>query len=243
MTAAEACLKLVEEIPVSLARSVMLQLRGGCEPVVSNPSYQCRIDDFLREWDNNRSELAPMLDVALAARLAAPATHLVWTGPATSAIPRRATEQVLFELVQGAEKRLTVMSFGIFQVPRLISAIEGSLSRGVQVRIVVGDRESPRSLQGNHHLQQLGTIVATSASLLQWPTSRRPRDERGGTGLMHAKAAVADSREAFLSSANLTESALERNMELGILVRGGHLPAAIERLVDSLVDSGELQKV
>ena len=34
---------------------------------------------------------------------------------------------------------------------------------------------------------------------------------------MHAKAAVADSRVAFLTSANLTEAALERNMELGVL--------------------------
>ena len=45
---------------------------------------------------------------------------------------------------------------------------------------------------------------------------------------MHVKAAVADSRIAFLSSANLTEAALERNMELGVLIRGGHLPAAID---------------
>jgi cardiolipin synthase len=43
---------------------------------------------------------------------------------------------------------------------------------------------------------------------------------------MHVKAAAADSRVAFLSGANLTEAALERNMELGVLIRGGHLPAA-----------------
>jgi len=54
------------------------------------------------------------------------------------------------------------------------------------------------------------------------------------------KAAVADSRVAFLTSANLTEAALERNMELGVLVRGGKLPTEIEHLIDSLVESGEL---
>ena len=32
---------------------------------------------------------------------------------------------------------------------------------------------------------------------------------------------------ASVTSANLTEAALERNMELGVLIRGGHLPAAI----------------
>jgi phosphatidylserine/phosphatidylglycerophosphate/cardiolipin synthase-like enzyme len=60
---------------------------------------------------------------------------------------------------------------------------------------------------------------------------------------MHAKAAVADSRIAFLTSANLTDAALERNMELGVLIRGGALPAAIDRLIDALVERGELQSV
>jgi cardiolipin synthase len=52
---------------------------------------------------------------------------------------------------------------------------------------------------------------------------------------------VADSKVAFLTSANLTEAALERNMELGVLIRGRTLPAAIDRLIDALVESGELQ--
>jgi hypothetical protein len=30
-------------------------------------------------------------------------------------------------------------------------------------------------------------------------------------------------------------------MELGVLIRGGHLPGTIDRLVDSLSDSGALQ--
>ena len=67
------------------------------------------------------------------------------------------------------------------------------------------------------------------------------RDEKGHAGLMHAKAAVGDSRIAFLTSANLTEAALDRNMELGVLLRGGHVPIAIDRLIDALVDSGELR--
>jgi phosphatidylserine/phosphatidylglycerophosphate/cardiolipin synthase-like enzyme len=60
---------------------------------------------------------------------------------------------------------------------------------------------------------------------------------------MHVKAAVADSRVAFLTSANLTEAALERNMELGVLIRGGTLPASINRLIDALLESGELREV
>jgi cardiolipin synthase A/B len=132
-------------------------------------------------------------------------------------------------------------SFGIFQVPRLVEDLEQSLERGVAVRIVLGDREAHTDHEIDRQRYQLGRVVAAQATLLQWPPERRPRDEQGHAGLMHVKAAVADSKVAFLTSANLTEAALERNMELGVLIRRGTLPAAIDRLIDVLVESGELQ--
>lgn len=241
MTAAEACLKLVEELPGSLVESLIGQLRGRVPPAMPNPGYQGRVDEFLRSHSGTRVELAPMLEVALAAKRSRQTAELVWTGPSTPVVPVRRTEQVLCDLIRCAEQRLTMTSFGIFQVPRLVEDLERSLERGVALRIVLGDREAHSDQEIDRQRQQLGRAVATGASLLQWPTERRPRDEQGHAGLMHVKAAVADSKVAFLTSANLTEAALERNMELGVLIRGGGLPAAIDRLIDTLVESGELQ--
>jgi phosphatidylserine/phosphatidylglycerophosphate/cardiolipin synthase-like enzyme len=243
MTTAEACLKLVEELPGSLVESLMAQLRAGGAPAMPSPGYQGRVDEFLRHGTAVRGELAPMLEVALAAKHAAPTTELVWTGPSTPVVPVRRTEQVLCDLIRCSERRLTMTSFGIFQVPRLVEELESALGRCVELRIVLGDRESHSDQEIDQQRQQLGRVLATRATLLQWPPERRPRDERGHAGLMHVKAAVADSHIAFLSSANLTEAALERNMELGVLIRGRGLPAAIDRLVDGLLESGELQVV
>ena len=241
MTAAEACLKLVEELPGSLVESLIAQLRGGAAPAMPSPGYQGRVDEFLRSHSGTRVELAPMLEVALAAKRSRQTAELVWTGPSTPVVPVRRTEQVLCDLIRCAERRLTMTSFGIFQVPRLVEDLERSMERGVALRIVLGDREAHSDQEIDRQRQQLGRAVATGASLLQWPAERRPRDEQGHAGLMHVKAAVADSKVAFLTSANLTEAALERNMELGVLIRGGGLPAAIDRLIDTLVESGELQ--
>jgi cardiolipin synthase A/B len=241
MTAPEACLKLVEELPGSLVESLIVQLRGGAAPAMPSPGYQGRVDEFLRSQSGTRCELAPMLEVALVAKRSRQTTELVWTGPSTSVVPVRRTEQVLCDLIRCAERRLTMTSFGIFQVPRLVEDLERSLERGVALRIVLGDREAHSDQEIDRQRQQLGREVATGASLLQWPAERRPRDEQGHAGLMHVKAAVADSKVAFLTSANLTEAALERNMELGVLIRGGGLPTAIDRLIDTLVESGELQ--
>ena len=243
MTAAEACLKFVEELPVSLAQYLIQQLRSGAAPSIPNPRYQGRMEDFLRRWEHVRQELPPMLEVALAAKLGMPTTELVWSGPSTSVVPRRATEQVLFDLIQGARQRLTIMSFGVFRIPRLVASLEQALATGVHLRIVLGDRESSGETDMERQRQELGKIVASRASILRWLPERRLRDEQGHAGLMHAKAAVADSCVAFLTSANLTEAALERNMELGVLIRGGGLPIAIERLLDNLTECGEIQPI
>lgn len=240
MTTAEACLKLVEDLPSSLVESLILQLRGRSVSAMPNPGYQLRVEEFIRCQSDARCELAPMLEVALTAKRSRQTAELVWTGPATSVVPARRTEQVLVDLITCAQRRLTMTSFGIFQVPRLVSELEQALDRGVVLRIVLGDRELHSDQEIERQRHELGRLVSARAALLQWPTERRARDEAGHAGLMHAKVAVADSRVAFLTSANLTEAALERNMELGVLIRGGNLPAAIDRLIDALLESGEL---
>jgi phosphatidylserine/phosphatidylglycerophosphate/cardiolipin synthase-like enzyme len=199
------------------------------------------VDEFLRQWPCNFRELAAMMDVALASFRSAPGIEMVWTGPSVGAVPGRRTEQVLLELIQSAQQQLTVMSFGVFQVERVVYTLESALNRGVRVRIVLGDRDSSHDQDIQYQRLQLGPVIASGASLFFWPPERRPRDSEGRAGLMHAKAALADSKLAFLSSANLTEAALERNMELGVLIRGGNLPSSIDRLVDALCESGGLQ--
>lgn len=243
MTAAEGCLRLVEELPSSMVEVLIAQLRGGDPPMMPNPGYQAKVGELLRSNVSVRSELAPMLEVALAAKRSRHTTELVWTGPPTPVVPVRQTEQVLSDLIRGAQRSLTITSFGIYQVPRLVDAMELALDRGIAVRIVMGDREAHSDQAIDQQRRQLGRSVAGRATLLQWPLDRRSRDEQGHAGMMHVKAAVADSRTAFLTSANLTEAALERNMELGVLLRGGIVPAAIDRLIDALVESGELKCV
>lgn len=243
MIAAEASLKLVEELPDKLVELVINQLRGGGNVAIPNPNYQARLEKFLKLYGPVRHELAGMLEVALVARRTRPEVDLVWTGPATQVVAVRQTEHVVFEIIQSAARQLTMMSFGIFRIPRLIAGIESAIARAVDVRIVLGERESQTGRvveQQNYHL---GDFVSANASVYRWPAGRRLRDREGRAGLMHVKAVVADSNVAFLTSANLTEAAFELNMELGVLIRGGHLADTIDRLVDSLLESRTLQRI
>jgi cardiolipin synthase A/B len=61
-------------------------------------------------------------------------------------------------------------------------------------------------------------------------------DKDGGFtgGKVHAKVAVADESFCFISSANLTGHAMEKNMEAGVLIRGGATPSSLHRHLEAL---------
>lgn len=70
-----------------------------------------------------------MLEVELTAKRLAPTTELVLTGPATTAVPLGRTEQVLFDLIHRAEATLTLTSFGVFHIPRLVDELESAIEK------------------------------------------------------------------------------------------------------------------
>ena len=78
----------------------------------------------------------------------------------------------------------------------------------------------------------------------EWPGSSRPTvyyDPRaleldGPGGVLHAKAIVADDEAVFVTSANLTEAALDRNIEVGLLVRDRALAATLSSHFRGLID-------
>jgi len=66
----------------------------------------------------------------------------------------------------------------------------------------------------------------------------RPKDAKGNAGSFHAKCALADKKILLISSANLTQYALELNMELGVLIKRGTFPNIIAEHFDALIREG-----
>ena len=69
----------------------------------------------------------------------------------------------------------------------------------------------------------------------------RTSTDLSATASVHAKCAVADGNIAFVTSANLSEAAMERNMELGVLLRGGQVPGLLDRHLAALVTTKHLR--
>lgn len=93
-------------------------------------------------------------------------------------------------------------------------------------------------------VEQLVRRFADRFWATDWPGSSRPRvyydprslDPDGPGGVLHAKAVVVDDEVVFVTSANLTEAALDRNIEIGLLVRDRALAASVSTHFRGLID-------
>ncbi len=85
-----------------------------------------------------------------------------------------------------------------------------------------------------------------------WSGQRRPKvyfDPRGLTmdakarAVLHAKCIVVDNNAALITSANPTPAAYDRNIEIGLVVRGGSIPEQLNSHFASLIKTGALRQI
>jgi phosphatidylserine/phosphatidylglycerophosphate/cardiolipin synthase-like enzyme len=218
---------------------------------VPTPDFRDATAEFIDLWHSTASGVGAEA-VAVALVTAAKCEHdhrheevveIVWTGPEPAETRFRHTEQAILEIVNSATKRLTVVSYAVYRIPRIREALVAAASRGVNIRLIV---ETPNRVEGQGEydcLLALGDNVASACSVYYWPQENRPKDDNGKIGILHVKCAVADGHQMFLSSANFTEYAFTINMELGLLVTGGKLPQQVEGHFERLIIAGMLLRV
>ena len=185
------------------------------------------------------AELSALFRAASAtASLAAGASSVewVWTGPATGLVPIRHTAQVLTGLIDEAGERLFLVSFVAYNVHVVIGALQRATERGVRVSLLL---ESSKEQGGNV------TVDSPSMLKLKLPRARFYEWDKAASGVpptasVHAKCAVADGSIAFVTSANLSDAAMERNIELGILLRGGVVPRQLDMHLEALITTRQL---
>ena len=217
---------------------------------IHNPYVRSDLMDLFEFWQKELADL-PASAVALALQTALftqTSTHqseveLVWTGPETHIIPFRRTDQALLQVIHSAQSRLLIVSFAIYKIKAVVDALEQAVACGVEINICL---ESPEESQGKitfHGEQAFSSQVLEAARLYVWPLEKRHVSTGGDIGALHAKLVVADGKILFISSANLTDSAMHLNMELGVLIQGGDLPAQVEKHFDELILTGVLKRV
>jgi phosphatidylserine/phosphatidylglycerophosphate/cardiolipin synthase-like enzyme len=172
------------------------------------------------------------------------AAELVWSGPESLYAHCRDTLVVIDELFSSAERSVFVSTYVVQRPERVFATLGAQLDAipaltaklFVNIERKVADKRLERILINEY------------ASVLweKWPGQRKPEvyfDPRGLStddnvrASWHAKCVLVDDEVAFVTSANFTEWAQQRNVEAGALIRSRHFASQLRSQLENLIRS------
>jgi phosphatidylserine/phosphatidylglycerophosphate/cardiolipin synthase-like enzyme len=177
---------------------------------------------------------------------------LVTTGGGASGGGNRTTSVVVGELFRNAQQSVLVAGYAVYQGQKVFQALADRMqeSPDLDVRLFLdiqrrqGNTSAPAEL-----VREFAQRFRTS----QWPSGRPlpqvfydPRSvtlEPGKAAALHAKCVVIDEFDLFVSSANFTEAAQQRNIEVGLRLRSTIVAGRIVRFFESLVAGGHFERL
>ena len=228
-------------VPCSLTavRSV-LNMTEGVEDVVA-------VVEGLRASGIEEKAAAAWIRTVEAAAAQASAPDLVWSGPEVRGLYSRDTRQVYEELMSTATRSIWASSYAYFDGPRAFEKLANRMDAmpSLKVTLLLNiERRRGDTTADDQLVRQFADCFWGE----DWPGSSRPRvyyDPRslaleGPTSSLHAKAVIADEETVFITSANLTEAALDRNIEMGVLLRDRTIAATALGYFRGLIDRGLL---
>lgn len=212
------------ELPTAFARNLADALRAGPDALrvlQQAPALPSSAHVLTDAFALAEAGEGPYASGALTALLDAiadePVITTVWTGPVSGRPGGRLTLAVLADLIGEARDEILLVSYATFPGHEIRAALADACARGVTITTLC-----ERATDNPHFTGSDDPFPGLPALRLAWPGHDRPPG-----AALHAKILVIDRRTALVGSANLTDYGLERNVECGLLVRGGTVPVAI----------------
>jgi cardiolipin synthase len=169
--------------------------------------------------------------------------ELLWAGPAPIAhIPARRIDQVLYDLIANAKHRIVLITFAAAKIDRLVSELSKAKQRGVSVRLILEFEESSGGQLSYDALKAFPQSFVNQTEVYYWPVEKRERNKAGRPGKLHAKLAIIDNT-ALISSANLTDDAFNRNLEVGVMIENSEFLETTKTYIESLITNGILDQL
>jgi len=159
------------------------------------------------------------------------ATRLVWTSPLYD---ERAddTLDTLVSMIQSANYSILIVGYVVFKADKILKEISKRAKEksNLKVRFI------------------LEKAADYSEDVLKkWTSTRYPEffsySPKIPRSLLHAKVVIVDKSQILITSANLTENALERNVELGIFHDSKTIAEEASGLFQALIDEGYMEPI
>jgi phosphatidylserine/phosphatidylglycerophosphate/cardiolipin synthase-like enzyme len=194
--------------------------------------------------------LEALADADLARQRALDQIQLVWTSPDEEGPHVRDTSVVVWQLLSEARQSLWISTYSIFNGQEVFQPIEEAWLFRPELEVVLILNVPPDDKNGLYE-EAAVEKCAKAFWKYHWPWTRKPAvfyDPRGPEktpdlpACQHAKCILVDGSTAFITSANFTESAHERNIELGVLFRDNpRVAESIRSKFESLIQNGFLK--
>ncbi|MGO9463929.1 MAG: DISARM system phospholipase D-like protein DrmC [Isosphaeraceae bacterium] len=176
---------------------------------------------------------------------------LVWTGPEAPGIVNRDTSVVVREMFHSARESVLVAGYAVYQGQVVFKELADGMDQNPALRVEMY-LDIQRQPHDGSSPSELVRLFAERFVRKEWPGRRLPKvyyDPRSleadhvKRASLHAKCVVVDKEQAFVSSANFTEAAQTKNIEVGLLVRSRKTAQRLSDHFAGLADAGIVKPV
>lgn len=175
--------------------------------------------------------------------------ELVLSVPDLAGVPTRDTAAVFQMLVQEARQEVLLVGYAVYGGDQIFGPRAARMENEPNLKLT-SCLDIPRRPGDASPDQEVVQQYAREFRQKHWPWPELPElyyDPRAlvpageGRASLHAKCVVVDQKTALITSANFTEAAQKRNIEVGLLTR--YLPIAerIARYFRGLIEQGRLR--
>jgi phosphatidylserine/phosphatidylglycerophosphate/cardiolipin synthase-like enzyme len=176
---------------------------------------------------------------------------LVTTGPGDLVAGNRDTSVVVRNLFASATQSVIVAGYVVYQGQRVFQSLADRMLElpELKVRLYLDIQRNAKDTSAE---DQLIARFAYRFRDTQWPKDRpmpeifcdkRSLELDGSRTSLHAKCIVIDQKKTFVSSANFTEAAQLRNIEVGVVIDDMTIARRLTEFFESMARSGSLIRI
>lgn len=199
-------------------------------------------------------QIAMLIEAVIADRETHPteeSLELVWSGPESNELTNRDTSVVVRELFAQATTEVLVVGFAVFQGHTVFQRLAERMTEipHMKVKMFLDIR---RARGDTTVASELVWKFATNFRKNEWPGGRLPElyydprslnHDKHERSSLHAKCVVVDRKTALVTSANFTEAAQSRNIEVGTLIHSSRFAEELQQHFEALQRQGILVSV
>jgi phosphatidylserine/phosphatidylglycerophosphate/cardiolipin synthase-like enzyme len=221
----------------------------------ANAETAAAISEFVQKRGYSSETIAAIIEAILESRAQAHNVallqSLVVTGPEVPDLTNLKTGSRFIQVVEHAKNELMLATFALYQGDRILEPIHQAMVRNPELRVtlILNVQRGYGDTTINEDILEKFRLEFRAKN---WPWEIKPEVyyypeslhmDAKSRASMHAKFVIADEERCFITSANFTEAAQKKNIEVGIELTGSHEPKALSRYFKHLIANGCLLRI